>query len=205
MLPLVSQLRTCEDKIVWEIDSLQVTSLTSDVTFTSYTRGKCNLRCKCSCHLRYGARISPVANALLGQIFVGYMGLPVLASGCSTASCASSSAKSVQITYTFPTWFIHRTIDITLGSNYFGEPELNLRIRNRREYSSEHSMFQLARSGDIKSMRYRLSHRLASPNDVSTRGGSTAFDVSPRFARFCYGTPLRVVSNKYSGRYSVQL
>jgi hypothetical protein len=69
-------------------------------------------------------------------------------------------------------------IEITFGLNYDSEPQFNIRLRNRVEYASENSLFQLARKGKANEMKNLLAKRLASPHDISLRGGKTAFDVS---------------------------
>ena len=71
-------------------------------------------------------------------------------------------------------------MEIVLGSNYFGEPEFNIRLKNRVEYTSENSIFQMARRGDVNGMKRTFDARLASPNDLSLRGGLTAYDVRRR-------------------------
>ena len=153
------------------------TSSFKTVTLTGYTRSPCNLQCTCTCHLRYKVRNMPLLGPLLGSLFVGYVGQPVAGARCDVLSCSSSAVRALSLTYTFPSWFIQRRVELVMGSNYFGEPEFNVKIRNRREYTSEHSMFQLARAGRVEDMKKRFEGGLASPNDVSMDGGSTAFDV----------------------------
>ena len=118
------------------------------------------------------------------MLFAGYMGLPRLRSPCNVHSCAQSAAQAVSIAYTFPTWFLHRTIDFCFGFNYFGEPELNIRLRNRVDYNSDRSLFILARQGDVDEMQKMLSRRSASPHDVSLRAGQTALFVSVHPAKY---------------------
>lgn len=148
------------------------------VSVSAYLRNKCDVDCSCTCHYRYRLGSPAVVNSILGRIFFGYVGLPLPMSTCDSRSCASSEVRSLQITYVFPSWFVRRRVEIAMGSNFVGSLGLNIMVRNPREYTSEHSLFQLARQGKVDAMKHRLSLREASPNDISHRGGCTAFDVS---------------------------
>lgn len=147
------------------------------VVLSTYTRPACDLTCSCTCHARRGLRSSAFTTSVLGALFVGYTGLPTLNATCETGTCAYSSVRAVCIRYVFPSWFVQRTLQFIIGFNYFGEPEINIKLRNRVEFTSENSMFQLARRGKVNQMRQLLDERRASPNDISLRGGHTAFDV----------------------------
>ena len=116
--------------------------------------------------------------SVFGSLFVGYVGIPTINSVCKLGVCNSSSVRAYRLVYTFPVWFLKRTLEVAFGSNYFGEPEFNIRVHNRIEYMSDDSLFQLARKGDVTSMQKKLANREASPHDVSLRGGLSAFDVS---------------------------
>ena len=65
---------------VLQEDSSSRSGLPTRFTFTTYTRPECNLQCKCSCHYRFGLQTPSLAKAILGRLFIGYVGLPVLAS-----------------------------------------------------------------------------------------------------------------------------
>ena len=159
-------------------ESISVGQVASTVTVNAYTRPACNLRCACACHIRRRARNPSFVDSFLGVLFIGYTGLPALGSSCDFQSCRNSSVRAIQITYAFPTWFIQRSVDLVLGLNYFGEPEMNIKIRNRIDYTAEHNMFQLARQGKVEEMKSLLGKRPKSLNDVTVAGGRSPFDVS---------------------------
>jgi hypothetical protein len=177
----------------------------STLVIESFKRPSCNIQCACSCHFRYRARNPPFVDALLGVLFIGYTGMPTLDSKCDFNFCRNSSVRAVRITYTFPSWFLRRTVDMVLGSNYFGEPEFNVRIRNRVEYMSEHSIFQLSRQGRVQEMKTLFEKGHASPNDISLRGGRTAFDVSVLSSSCLSRAETRNADGFESGRSSEQL
>ena len=159
-------------------NSLKYLPPRSTVAFEAFRRAQCDARCPCPCHFRRRFFNSSLVGSVFGSLFVGYIGAPTLNATCKIRACYLSSIHVFRIVYTFPTWFLKQTLEIALGSNYFGEPEFNIRLHNRVEYSMESSLFQLARKGDVDQMRKKLSARQASPHDVTIRGGLSAFDVS---------------------------
>ena len=159
-------------------NSLRSFPPSSTVAFETSRKAQCDIRCPCPCHVRFTCMDSSLLGSLFGSLFVGYIGIPALNSTCRLGACYSSSVRAYRILYTFPVWFLERTLEIAFGSNYFGEPEFNIRVHNRIEYTLEGSLFQLARKGDVDAMQKKLTHRQASPHDLSLRGGLSAFDVS---------------------------
>ena len=176
--------------------SLKSLPPSSTVAFEAFRNAQCDIRCPCPCHFRYSCMSSSSLGSLFGSLFVGYIGIPTINSICKIGACRSSSVRVYRVIYTFPVWFLKRTLELAFGSNYFGEPEFNIRMHNRVEYMSEDSLFQLARKGDIGSMQKKLTNRQASPHDVSLRGGLSAFDASGQF-QF-----LMALTKIFSGHYS---
>ena len=150
----------------------------STVAFEAFRKAQCDIRCPCPCHLRYSCMNSSLLGSLFGSLFIGYIRIPALNSSYKIGACHSSSVRAYRVIYTFPPWFLKRTLEAAFGSNYFGEPEFNIRMHNRIEYTSEDSLFQLARKGDVGTMQKKLTYRQASPHDLSLRGGLSAFDAS---------------------------
>lgn len=149
------------------------------VSLIAHARKPCDTQCPCSCHYRYRLNMPSVAKSVLGQMFVGYIGLPTPGSTCSTASCVSSQVRSCRLNYTFPIWFIQRSLFMVIGVDAFGEPEFMIKTRNRRSSDSLQSTFQIAHSGKAEQLKTIFERRKASPNDVELHNGNTAFMVSP--------------------------
>lgn len=137
----------------------------------------CHVRCPCSCHYRLRRNTSTTINQIVGRLFVGYVGLPNPNSFCDAYSCSSSQVRSLRVVYTFPYWFVRATVDTVLGRDLYGNPELSIRIQNRREFHAANSLFYLAKQGQADEMKRVLSNKLASPFDITYDGGRTAFAV----------------------------
>lgn len=75
------------------------------------------------------------------------------------------------MSYTFPGWFLSRTIDLVAAMTYTGEPSFGVKVRNRTNYNGEHSIFKYARDGNILGIIEMFKKRKASPNDLSFAGG----------------------------------
>jgi hypothetical protein len=157
----------------------------SAVSFHVHRLSPCEAECGCICHSHTHMRSPGLLSRFFGVLFLGYRGLPLLRSKCNIDSCSNRFSRSLKISYTFPPWFLARTLQFVMATTYTNEPEFGLKVRNRVEYSSEHSIFQLARQGQIKSIQRLFEAGLASPNDISFRGGSTAFKVilNPRIKK----------------------
>lgn len=151
------------------------------LTVEANHRPRCDIGCGCRCHLRYKARGLPFISHVFGLLFIGYTGLPMLGSTCESGTCARSEVRAFHISYIFPAWFIRRSIDFALGSDYYGRPACSLSVRNRVEYTTPSSIFQAARQGRVNDMKRLFEAGLASPSDVSYFGGKTAFGVSNNF------------------------
>ncbi|EXJ90248.1 hypothetical protein A1O1_03347 [Capronia coronata CBS 617.96] len=151
-------------------------------TVTAYRRSPCDLRCRCSCHTRSPLSQWNVLPRIIGTIFVGYTGLPTLGARCDSGSCYQSQVQAIQVVYTFPSWFMQRTLDLVGGKNSQGDPECSITLRNRVEYTLDNSLFQLARNGNVDAMKLKLNQHCAHPNDLSLRGGQTAFDWGLQYA-----------------------
>jgi ankyrin repeat protein len=75
------------------------------------------------------------------------------------------------MSYTFPGWFLSRTIDLVAATTYTGEPSFGVKVRNRTNHNAESSIFKYARDGNIPGIIEMFKKRKASPNDLSLSGG----------------------------------
>jgi ankyrin repeat protein len=76
------------------------------------------------------------------------------------------------MSYTFPGWFLSRTIDLVAATTYTGEPSFGVKVRNRTNHSGENNIFKYVRDGDIPGIIEMFKKRKASPNDLSQGGHS---------------------------------
>lgn len=132
----------------------------------------CRPRCPCSCH-EYKKSASPAfLNRVLGQMFIGYTGLPLFSPKCSSQQCQKGQIPRVSLEYWFPLGFFwSQIITVQAGfSQNFG-PQFQLRTLRRVPDSAPCVNFAL--EGNIEALKNLFGRGLASPQDVSsTRGYS---------------------------------
>lgn len=136
------------------------------------TVGQCKSNCLCSCHQTRRVQTASFARNVLGQLFLGYSGLPGLTAGCDYAACASSQSPQVAAEYWFPIgvlWSKILQIQISYQANL--GPQLSL--QTMRRVPDNALCVNYASSGNIEALVKLFQKGLASPRDVSdTRGYS---------------------------------
>ena len=84
---------------------------------------QCDRFCLCQCHQVTNLATPNTLSRVLGRLFVGYIGLPLLShTKCDRISCRQSRAQiKIRIAYLFPLWFALRLIALTItkGSTTF--------------------------------------------------------------------------------------
>lgn len=113
--------------------------------------------------------------SVLGSLFVGYAGLPVLTPSCSSRVCQGSSEGLLQVNYYFPQWFLARILSLVVKFQDAQTPEVSLRLLNVR--SSCESIFQHALHGDAESMKFLLNNGKGSVLDVTDDSGHSPLHV----------------------------
>ena len=136
---------------------------------------KCDALCDCNCHIHTRARSPQMLQSVLGSLFVGYTGLPALASTCSNIKCQRSSEGFLQIDYLFPPWFLARIVSMAMKFKDSKIPDLSMRVLNVR--SSYEAVFLSAREGDAELVRYLLTMGQASVQDVTHDSGHSPLHV----------------------------
>ncbi len=136
---------------------------------------KCDASCDCNCHIHTRARSPQMLQSVLGSLFVGYTGLPALASTCSNIKCQRSSEGFLQIDYLFPPWFLARIVSMAMRFKDSKIPDLSMRVLNVR--SSYEAVFLSAREGDAELVRYFLTMGQASVQDVTHDSGHSPLHV----------------------------
>lgn len=129
--------------------------------------------CTCSCHVRRDAATSGVLNSLLGRLFVGYSGLPLLSSKCDNNECQGSKGRRSELSleYWFPTSLWSTIVRMHVGLHPNAGPSLQLETLRRIPDSAQ--CVDFAVNGNIDGLKYLFRRGLASPRDVSTSRGYT--------------------------------
>ncbi|RYP49792.1 hypothetical protein DL768_004579 [Monosporascus sp. mg162] len=114
-----------------------------------------------------GLRVRPI----LGRLFVGYSGLPIISPKCDNDECRGARAKQVSMEYWFPTSIWSTIVRIQVGISLNRGPSLHLETLRLVPDSSQ--CVSYARAGNISGLQYLFRHGLASPRDVSSSRGYT--------------------------------
>lgn len=137
----------------------------------SYDRVTCQAWCRCICHIERSLASSGTVEHILGRLFVGYAGLPLVSKPCSNISCLRRQTMSVSMEYWFPPWFLHHIVRLNIALPSAAGLHVHLRTLRRVPDSAECVRF--AMTGNIDGMKALFVQGLASPQDVSaTRGYS---------------------------------
>ncbi|KAL9040139.1 MAG: hypothetical protein Q9214_004603, partial [Letrouitia sp. 1 TL-2023] len=86
------------------------------VETSSLPLNHCDRPCVCQCH-RFTNLATPSAlNQVVGRLFIGYVGLPLLSSSkCNRTACRRRRTQmEIRIAYLFPVWFVLRFIALTI-------------------------------------------------------------------------------------------
>ena len=132
----------------------------------------CRPGCSCPCH-DYKKTTSPaIVDRLLGQLFVGYAGLPFFSPKCSSQMCQKAQAPHVSFEYWFPLGFFWSQIfRVEMGISQSLGPQFQLKTLRRVPDSAPCVNFAL--EGNTPALKDLFVRGLASPQDVSsTRGYS---------------------------------
>ncbi len=132
--------------------------------------GACRSGCPCTCHLQQKSTTPAILNRVLGQLFVGYAGLPALSPKCSIEGCQKSRASQISLEYWFPWGFFSSTI-VRMQVGYQPNIGTLLQLDTLRKVPDTAQCVNFALHGDIEGLKYLFSHGLASPRDVSTTRG----------------------------------
>ncbi|KAF2238519.1 ankyrin [Viridothelium virens] len=132
----------------------------------------CRPGCPCLCHTYRMSSTPTIADRLLGQLFVGYAGLPVVSRRCNLEACRKAQTPRVNVEYWFPLGFFwSQIVRVQMGvSRSFG-PQFQLKTLRRVPDSAPCVNFAL--EGNVAALKDLFARGLASPQDVSsTRGYS---------------------------------
>ena len=134
--------------------------------------------CVCICHRRRHFQSPSLFTKILGSMFLGYSGLPVVSPRCDRLECTHGSNFAMSFDYIFPTWFIARKLHVELRYRQNLGPEQLLRVsRIVHPYSA---IMRTVYEGDAEGTKLLLQN-----------GGGSLFDVSSN----SYMTPLLVRPN----------
>lgn len=151
------------------------------------TRASCWATCNCSCHSIRNTKSPSFMDRMLGQIFVGYSGLPLLSSKCDSETCIRGQIPTVDAEYWFPLGFCWSQI-VRLHLTYQANTGPSFQLSTLRRVSDGSQCVHFALNGNIDGLKNLFSQGVASPRDVSSTRGYSLLRVGA-----CY--PSYQVSN----------
>lgn len=145
--------------------------------FTSH-RTPCRSWCPCACHTKRKFRLPALGmmESMLGKMFVGYSGLPVLNKPCDFRGCRDRQKATATMEYWFPWWFVSMNLKLHLMCLPSTGPQFQLSTTRRVPDDSQSISF--AMQGNIDGLKYLFSQGMVGPRDVSESRGFTLMRVS---------------------------
>ena len=138
---------------------------------------ECSRTCKCSCHTRRRLSSPRLLDGLLGSLFIGYSGAPLLSQHCDQGSCQGRRSSTTSLVYTFLRWFVvSRMLQLKAKITAMYGPEMSLRFN--RVVNGKALIFHYATIGDVSKMKQLFEQGRASPSDVRYDSGWTPLHVS---------------------------
>lgn len=67
---------------------------------------ECSRCCKCFCHIHGRLNTPRLLDGILGTLFIGYSGSPLLSPRCDHIFCRERKDSSTTLAYQFPQWFV---------------------------------------------------------------------------------------------------
>lgn len=130
----------------------------------------CRPGCSCACHSLQKASSPGILNRILGQLFIGYAGLPYISPKCNNETCKKSGARKVSLEYWFPLGFLSSTI-LRMQAGYQPTVGTLFQLQTLKSVPDNAQCVNFALNGNIEGLKYLLSNGLASPRDVSPGRG----------------------------------
>ena len=132
----------------------------------------CRTRCPCSCHEHKKSASPAFLSRVLGQMFIGYTGLPLFSPRCSSQQCQKGQVPRVSLEYWFPLGFFWSQI-LSVQADYSQNFGPQFQLKTLRRVPDTAPCVNFALEGNIEALKDLFVRGLASPQDVSsTRGYS---------------------------------
>jgi ankyrin repeat protein len=156
-------------------------SSNSIVHFTLGRAAQCQKDCPCKCHDRRHPDLSwnphSTLTTLLGSLFIGYTGFPLRMSRCNSSKCISTGSSRLNITYTFPLWFLGYSLDGFVESTATGSLTCGLKASRRIPFEVGRLAFEV-QFGNATSVRRALERDRASILDKYSGDGQSALALA---------------------------
>ncbi|OAA52958.1 ankyrin repeat containing protein [Cordyceps fumosorosea ARSEF 2679] len=129
----------------------------------------CHPGCCCACHTERSATSPSFLHRMLGQVFIGYCGLPLLSSNCDRDNCARKQIPTATMEYWFPLGFCWSQI-VRLHLAYDANTGPSLQLSTLRQVSDSAPCVGFALNGNTEGLKNLFQQGLASPRDWALYG-----------------------------------
>lgn len=143
---------------------------------TQFT-SSCGSGCYCACHKQESTATPKFVNRVLGQLFIGYAGMPLLSPKCDSPICQKAQSPSVSLEYWFPLGFFWSQI-VRLQIAYRANLGPQTALNTLRQVPDSSPCVEYALSGNIDGLKELFQSGTASPVDVSSTRGYSLLRVS---------------------------
>ncbi|EXJ54890.1 uncharacterized protein A1O5_12956, partial [Cladophialophora psammophila CBS 110553] len=128
-------------------------------------RVPCRRWCPCACHAKRNFKLAPpgMMENVLGKIFVGYSGLPVVSKPCDFRGCRDRQTATANMEYWFPSWFISMNLQMYLTN--LPRRGMHIQLSTTRRIPDDSASINFAMQGNIDGLRFLFSQKLAHPKD----------------------------------------
>lgn len=136
----------------------------------------CRPGCSCVCHIEKRSSTPGVVDRVLGQVFLGYTGLPGLRQKCNINTCEKSQSPNMSFEYWFPLGFVWSQI-VRLRLTYESNLGPHFELSTLRRVPDSAPCITFALNGNIEALKDLFKRGLASPRDVSSTRGYSVLRV----------------------------
>jgi ankyrin repeat protein len=154
--------------------SLAVTGVnTQTVRVVTSHRLPCRSWCPCACHKKSKMKLTApgLMEGVLGRMFVGYSGLPLLKQPCDFRGCRDRQHPTATVEYWFPSWFV--SMNLRLHLTYLPRTGPEFQLSTTRRVADDSQSITFAMQGNIEGLKHLFTQGLAGPRDVSDSRGYT--------------------------------
>ena len=146
------------------------------VRLNRYT-STCPVACTCICHTIIRASTPAMIDRVLGQLFIGYAGLPLLNSKCDAEGCRKYRSPWISLEYWFPLGYFWSRI-LCLQVAYQANLGPQVALSTLRRVPDSALSIKYAFTGNIEGLKTLFTRGLASPVDVCSTRGYSLLNVS---------------------------
>ncbi|KAF3107085.1 hypothetical protein TWF102_000923 [Orbilia oligospora] len=136
--------------------------------------GLCDLLCKCVCHRRRNIQSPSILSKLVGDLFIGYNGIPSISPSCTIRNCSRDRSGNVRVQYAFPKWLLTRMLSVYVRVSQC--PEILIKTWNVRCYGDLNpgeNPFRMVLMADLEGLSRLFQEGKASSKDIDSNAGQS--------------------------------